>query len=251
MAATRRVGFKDGLALSAPTKRVLRASNDDAYFHVRNRILSPALEKRQFHSDQEFGSYFDLGSLQPAVIDRLVSEGFVKRLNQQLELCRFEAGARARILSLRAHLDTLSFRLALPRVGESEFVRIEAAALAFSSGPRLSEACDQIRVIMSILHEAAGRPLLSAVTQDLHRQLIPYTYLDRDQAAFENLASFFSRLAKLLQAGRLETLCSELASAYQQNAQLVSPALAEFRRFRRESPKDARVARAVVFEAAA
>jgi hypothetical protein len=255
MAATRRDGVKDGPALSAPVKRVLRTGydneDDGAYLHVRNQILSPGLEKRQFHSDAEFAGYFNLGSLQLAVIDRLVSQGFAKRVNQRLELCRFEAGARSQALSLRAHLDALSFRLALPRLGEREFARIEAAALAFSGGPRLSEACDQIRVIMSILHDTAGRPLLAAVTQDLHRQLIPYTYLDRDQTAFENLASFFFRLPKLLQAGKLETLCSELSSTYHQNAQLVSPALAEFRRFRKEPPRNTRVARAIVFEAAA
>lgn len=255
MAAMRRVGVKDGPALSAPGKRPLRNGTNyedgGAFLHVRNQILSPAFEKRQFHSDEEFAGYFNIDSLRTVVIERLVSQGFAKRVNQRLELCRFEVSVRSQALSLRAHLDTLSFRLALPRLGEGEFVRIESAALAFSDGPRLSEACDQIRVIMSILHEAAGRPLLAAVTQDLHRQLIPYTYLDRDQAAFENLASFFFRLPKLLQAGKLETLCSELSSTYQQNAQLVSPALAEFRRFRREPPKNARVARAIVFEAAA
>jgi hypothetical protein len=255
MAAIRRVGVKDRPALPAPVRRVLRTGSDNedggAFLHVRNQILSPALEKRQFHSDAEFAGYFNLGSLQPTVVDRLVSQGFAKRVNQRLELCRFEPRARSQALSLRAHLDTLSFRLALPRLGEREFARIEVAALAFSGGPRLSDACDQIRVIMSILHEAAGRPLLAAVTQDLHRQLIPYTYLDRDRTAFDNLAAFFFRLPKLLQAGKLETLCSELSATYQQNAQLVSPALAEFRRFRREPPKEMRVARAVVFEAAA
>ena len=255
MAAMRRVGVKDGPALSAPVRRVLRTGNDSeddvAYLHIRNQILSPALEKRQFHSDSEFAGYFNIGSLQVGVINRLVSHGFAKRVNQRFELCRFEPGVRAQAISLRAQLDTLSFRLALPRLSEREFVRIEAAALAFSGGSRFSEVYDQIRVIMSILHETAGRPLLSTVTQDLHRRLIPYTYLDRDQTAFQNLASFFFRLPKLLKAGKLETLCSELSSTYQQNAQLVSPALAEFRRFRREPPKNARVARAVVFEAAA
>jgi hypothetical protein len=255
MAAPKRVGVKDGQGFSQPAQRTSVSLNENeteaAFRYVRDRILSPALEKRMFHTDEEFGGYFNLGFLRHAVIERLLAQGFAKRANKQLELCRFEVSTLSQALSVRAHLDTLSFRLALPRLEESEFVRIEAAAMAFSVGPRLAEACEQIRVIMSILHESAARPLLSVVTEDLHRQLVPYAYLDRDRTAFENLLSFFERLPRLLQAGRLETLCSELSLAYKQNTQIISPALAEFRRFHRSPAPDAKVARAITFQAAA
>jgi hypothetical protein len=224
---------------------------EEVYARVRDSVLNPAFEKRVFQNEAEFGSYFSLGSLQPAIIERLLSQRFAKRANKRFELCRFEPGILTRVLNSCVYLDNLSFRLALPRLGESELVRIRAAVVALSRGPRLVEACDQIWVIMSILHGAACRPLLSIVTQDLHRQLIPYTYLDRDHAAFENLVRLFLRLPEWLQEGRLQTLCSELSSAYQGNVQLLSPALAEFRRFHREQPPALRVARAALFEAPA
>ena len=255
MEVQKRVGFKDRRAFAGPAKRPLRALNENedevAYLDVRDRILSPALEKRLFHGDAEFGGYFNLGSSQLAVIDRLLSEGFAKRTNKYLELCRFDVGTLSQALNLRAHLDIFSFRLALPRLGDSELVRIEAAVSTFSVGPGLAEACDQIRVIMSILHEVAARPLLSEITQDLHRQLIPYAYLDRDQTAYENLLSFFVRMPTLLRAGRLETLCSELSWTYKRNPQLMSSALGEFKRCHRTPPPVARVARAIAFPAAA
>jgi len=256
MAVNRRVEGKEALALHAPAKRATRTSDlsekeiEAAYVHVRDRILSPALEKRQFHSDAEFGGYFNLGSLQDVVIARLLSQGFANRTNMRLELCRFDVSTLSQAVNVRVHLDSLSYRLALPHLGESQLLQIEAAATAFSAGPRLVDACDQIRVMMSILHEAACRPLLAAVIEDLHRQLIPYTYFDRNQVVFENLVVFFLRLPKLLRAGRLEMLCAELSSTCKQNVQLVFPALAEFRRFHKPPP-DAKVSRSILFEAAA
>jgi|GEM_PF-6872245 DNA-binding GntR family transcriptional regulator len=257
MAAPKRVGFKDGQGVAAfalPAKPAVRtlAKNEaeTAYLYVRDRVLNPALEKRLFRSDAELGGYFNLRSVQSVVIERLVAQGFAKRTNHGLELCRFDVSTLSHALSLRAQLDGFSFRLALPRLGENELARIDAAVLAFSAGPRLAEACHQILVIMSVLHETAGRPLLSAVTEDLHRRLVPYAHLDRDQNAYENLMSFFARLPRLLQAGRLEALCSELSSTYKQNAQIIAPALADFRRFHEALPA-ARVARAIPFQAAA
>ncbi|HYZ72728.1 MAG TPA: hypothetical protein VE641_06585 [Chthoniobacterales bacterium] len=224
---------------------------DEAFVHVRDLILNPASEKRVFQSEAEFAGYFGLGSVQDIVLNRLLSQGFAKRVNKRLELCRFEPGTRVRALGSRVYLDTLSLRLALPRLGEDELDRIQTAVVAFCRGPRLVEACVQISVIMSVLHDAARRPLLSIVTQDLHRQLIPYTYLHRDQIAFDNLATVLSKLTKLLREGRLETLCSELASTYQENARLLSSALAEFSRFHRVPPPDARVGPGARFEAPA
>jgi DNA-binding FadR family transcriptional regulator len=257
MAAPKRVGFMDGqdiAAFAVPAKSALKTLTkneaETAYLYVRDRVLSPSLEKRLFHSDAEFDGYFNLRSVSSVVIDRLSAQGFAKRTNQGLELCRFDVSTLSHALGLRAQLDGFSFRLALPRLGESELARIDAAVLAFSAGPRLAEAYEQILVIMSVLHETAGRPLLSAVTEDLHRQLVPYAYLDRDQSAFEALIAFFTRLPKLLQAGRLDALCSELSSTYKQNAQIIAPALTDFRRFHEARPA-ARVARAIPFQAAA
>jgi hypothetical protein len=221
---------------------------DEAFVHVRDLILNPAFEKRLFQSDGEFAGYFALDSVQNTVLDRLLSQGFAKWVNKRLELCRFEPSTRLRALGSRVYLDTLSLRLALPRLGEEEVERIQTAVAAFCRGPRLAEACVQISAMMSILHDAARRPLLAIVTQDLHRQLIPYTYLHRDQIAFENLATIFSKLPKLLREGRLETLCSELTSTYRENARLLSSALAEFSHFHRVPPADTRVGPAARFE---
>jgi hypothetical protein len=221
---------------------------DEAFVYVRDLILNPAFEKRLFQSDAELASYFGLSCVRNPVLDRLLSQGFARWVNKRLELCRFEPNTRVRALGSRAYLDTLALRLALPRLGEDEVDRIQTAAVAFCRGPSLAEACVQIRVIMSILHDAARRPLLAIVTQDLHRQLIPYTYLHRDQLAFENLATIFSKLPTLLREGRLETLCSELASTYRENARLLSSALAEFSRFHRVPPADTRVGPAARFE---
>ena len=219
---------------------------DRAFVDIRDLILNPAFEKRLFQSDTEFVGYFALGSVQNTVINRLLSQGFAKRVNKWLELCRFEPNVRSRAIVSRVYFDTLSLRLALPRLGENELARIQTATVAFSRGPTLADAADQIGLIMSILHDAARRPLLSIVTQNLHRQLIPYTYLHRDQTAFENLATVLLRLPKLLQEGRMETLCSELSSTYQENARLLTPELAEFRHFHRVPPPDTKIGPAAV-----
>ena len=235
-----RVGWTNSAsATQVSGSRINQAA--EAFVHVRDLNLNSALEKRVFQSDAEFAGYFGLGSVQNTVLDQLLSQGFATWVNKRLELCRFEPRTRFRAIGSRVYLDTLSFRLALPRLGEGELDRIQTAVIAFCRGPRLVEAFVQISVIMSILHHAARRPLLSTVTQDLHRQLIPYTYLHRDQIAFDNLATVFSKLPKLLREGRMETLCSEVASTYQENARLLSSALAEFSRFHRVPPPDTRV----------
>ena len=246
--ASARAGWTDSASATQASGNRINREADEAFVHVRDLILNPAFEKRVFLSDAELAGYFGLGSVQDTVLNRLFSQGFAQWVNKRLELCRFEPGTRVRALGSRVYLDTLSLRLALPRLGEGELDRIRTAAVAFCRGPSLAEACVQISVIMSILHDAARRPLLSMVTQDLHRQLIPYTYLHRDQIAFERLATFFSKLPKLLQEGRMETLCSELASTYQENARLLSSALAEFSRFHRLPPPDTRVGPAARFE---
>ena len=243
-----RAGWTNPAAATPVSASRTNKQADEAFAQVRDLILNPAFEKRLFESDGEFAGYFGLGSVQDAVLNRLLSQGFAKRVNKRLELCRFEPTTRARALGSRVYLDTLSLRLALPRLGEGQLDRIQMAVVAFCRGPRLAEACVQINVIMSILHDAGRRPLLSVVTQDLHRQLIPYTYLHRDQIAFDNLATVLSKLRKLLREGRLETLCSELASTYQENARLLSSALAEFSRFHRVPPPDTRVGPAARFE---
>jgi hypothetical protein len=239
--ASARAGWTNVAPATQAPESYSEKQADEAFVHVRDLILNPAFEKRLFQTDTEFGSYFGLGSVQNSVLERLLSQGFARWLNKRLELCRFEPSTRFRALGSRVYLDTLSLRLALPRLGEDEVEQIQTAAVAFCRGPRLAEACVQISVIMSILHDAARRPLLSIVTQDLHRQLIPYTYLHRDQVGFDNLATVLSRLPKLLREGRLETLCSELASTYQENARLLSSALAEFSRFHRVPPADTRI----------
>jgi hypothetical protein len=246
--APARAGWTNAAQAAQASETYSEKQADDAFIHVRDLILNPAFEKRLFQNDGEFASYFGLGSVQNPVLDRLLSQGFARWLNKRLELCRFEPNMRVRALGSRVYLDTLSLRLALPRLGEDEVERIQSAAVTFCRGPRLAEACVQISVIMSILHDAARRPLLAIVTQDLHRQLIPYTYLHRDQIGFENLATILSRLPKLLREGRLETLCSELASTYQENARLLSSALAEFSRFHRVPPADTRVGPGARFE---
>jgi hypothetical protein len=246
--ASARAGWTNPASAAQVSGSRINHQTDEAFVHVRDLILNPAFEKRVFQSDAELASYFGLGSVQDAVLDRLLSQGFAQWVNKRLELCRFEPGTRVRAIGSRAYLDTLSLRLALPRLGEGELERIQTAAVAFCCGPRLTEAYVQIGVIMSILHDAARRPLLSMVTQDLHRQLIPYTYLHRDQIAFENLATVFSKLPKLLSEGRMETLCSQVASTYQENARLLSSALAEFSRFHRVPPPDTRVGPAARFD---
>ena len=246
--ASARVGWTNAASATQTSGNRIDRQADEAFVHVRDLILNPAFEKRVYQSEAEFTAYFGLGSVQDTVLNRLLSQGFAKWVNKRLELCRFEPSTRVRALGSRVYLDTLSLRLALPRLGEGELDRIQTAVLAFCRGPRLVEACGQISVIMSILHDAARRPLLSIVTQDLHRQLIPYTYLHRDQMAFENLATVFSKLPKLLPEGRMERLCSELASTYQENARLLSSALAEFSRFHRVPPPDTRVVPGTRFE---
>jgi len=240
--ASARAGWTNAASATQASGSRTHHQADEAFVHVRDLILNPAFEKRVYLSEGEFGAYFGLGSVQDTVLNRLVSQGFAQWVNKRLELCRFEPGTRVRALGSRVYLDALSLRLALPRLGEGELDRIQTAVVAFCRGPRLAEACIQISVIMSILHDAAHRPLLSIVTRDLHRRLIPYTYLHRDQIAFENLATVFSKLPKLLPEGRMERLCSELASTYQENARLLCSALAEFSRFHRVPPPDTRVA---------
>jgi hypothetical protein len=246
--ASARVGWTNSVSATQASDNRINRQADEAFVHVRDLILNPAFEKRMFLSEAELAGYFGLGSVQDTVLDRLLSQGFAQWVNKRLELCRFEPGSRVRALGSRVYLDTLSLRLALPRLGEGELDRIQTAAVMFCRGPRLADTCVQIGVIMSILHDAARRPLLSIVTQDLHRQLIPYTYLHRDQIAFENLSMVFSKLPKLLREGRMETLCSELASTYQENARLLSSVLAEFSRFHRVPPPDTRVGPAARFD---
>jgi hypothetical protein len=70
---------------------------------------------------------------------------------------------------------------------------------------------DQIFTIMSVLHQAARRPLFSLMTQDLHRQLNPYAYFDHDQTLFGNLAPLFLNFSRFLRVGKVEKVCREIS----------------------------------------
>jgi hypothetical protein len=213
--------------------RILNGSAEN-YIRVRDMILDPAMNKRRFRDEVEFASYFDVDPNGGVVFERLLAEGFLKRLSTRIELCRFEPVTLVRVLDLRIDLDNLSSQLALPRLGERELDRIEAAGLEFSKGPRLVDSHDQIFTIMSVLHQAAQRPLFSLITQDLHRQLHPYSYLDRDQKVFENLQPLFLNFATFLRAGKLEKLCRELSRIYRENSRIVAERLIEFKHLHRD-----------------
>jgi hypothetical protein len=204
--------------------RVLNG-NAENYVRVRDMILDPAMNKRRFRDEVEFASYFHLGPNGGVVFERLLAKGFLTRFSTEIELCRLEPVTLVRVLSLRSNLDNLSFQLAMPRLGERELDRIETAGLEFSKGPRLVDCHDQIFTIMSILHQAAQRPLFSLITQDLHRQLHPYSYLDRDQKVFDNLRPLFLNASTLLRAGKLEKLCRELSRTYRENSGIVAERL--------------------------
>jgi hypothetical protein len=209
--------------------------NDGDYVRLRNRILDPGLDKRLFPDERELASYFDLGINSNAVIDRLLTEGFLEKLGSRIELCRFEPTTWMRCVRLRINLDSLSSRLALPRLRESELDRIQIAGYEFSKGPRLSDGREQILAIMSVLHQAARRPLFSLVTQDLHRQITPYSYFDHDRTLFDNLKPLLLNFSSYLRTGMIEKLCREISRIYQENCRVLTGRLTEFKRLHKDS----------------
>ncbi|MBV8967856.1 MAG: hypothetical protein JO331_02210 [Verrucomicrobia bacterium] len=217
------------------------SGSEGDYVRVRNRILDPGLDKRLFPDEKELVSYFDLGTGSTAVIDQLLTEGFLEKLGSRIELCRFEPATWIRCVRLRINLDSLSSRLALPRLRESELDRIQLAGCEFFKGPRLLDCREQILAIMSVLHQAARRPLFSIVTQDLHRQINPYTYFDHDRTLFDNLKPLLLNFSNYLRTGTVEKLCREISRIYQENCRILTGRLTEFKRHHKDAAAQTRV----------